>query len=152
MFRTAADGITKFSNIVLLISVLLYFFGMVCVLVLKSCAGKKAVSISYMVMGGIIALLNLALLFVCINDNDKISLVGTDAVGVFLRFIVPTLVFGFYPFIKGITRFIEAEMTPAPVKPAVQPATQPAASQTPAKATTATAAKKPAAKKTTAAK
>lgn len=152
LFKLANDAASTFYYIAMLTSVIVYFFGMVCVMILKSCAGKKAVSMAYMVMGAIVAILNLVVLFVCINDASKISLIGANAVDVFFRFIVVTLVFGFYPLIKGITRFIEAEMTPLPAKAApAQPATTAAPAQATAtapkaKTATATAAKKPASK------
>lgn len=149
LFKLPLDAASMFYYIAMLTSVIVYFFGMVCIMILKSCAGKKAVSLSYMVMGAIVAILNIVVLFVCINDAEKISLIGASAVDVFFKFIVVTLVFGFYPLIKGITRFIEAEMTPLPVKAAAQPAaatTAAPAAAPKATTTTATAAKKPASK------
>lgn len=140
-----ADGVTMFYHIASLASVIVYFFGMVCIMILKSCTGKKAVSLAYMVIGAIVSILNIVVLFVCVDDANKISLIGTSAVDVFFKFIVVTLVFGFYPLIKGVTRFIEAEMTPAPAKVAAQPAATATETETAPKATT-TAAKKPAAK------
>lgn len=125
---TGVNNITKFYNIALLVSTMLYFFGMACVTVLKAVAGKKAVSITYMVFGAIVSILEIVVLCVCMNEPNLISLIGVNAIVVFFTFIVPTLVFGFYPLIKGITRFIEAEQTPAPAKTTVQPAAeQPAA-------------------------
>ena len=132
---TGVSNIQKFYNIALLVSTMLYFFGMACVTTLKAVAGKKAVSITYMVFGAVISVLEIVVLCVCMNYPYLTSLVGSNAIAVFFQFIVPTLVFGFYPLIKGITRFIEAEQTPAPVKTAVQPsaaAEQPAAAKKPA--------------------
>lgn len=147
MFSLDVDDTTKFFHIALLISTLVYFFGMVCVTVLKAVAGKKAVSVAYMVMGGIISILNIVVLCVCMNKTNLISLVQPYPYGInaLFEFIVPTLVFGLYPLLKGITRFVEAEHTPAPVKPAVQPV-----EQQPAQAETAAPAAKPAAKTTAA--
>lgn len=119
-----ATGLGLFYYIAMLVSVVVYFFGMVCIMILKSCAGRKAVSCGYMIMGAIISILNIVLFAVLVlNDaTNVINLIGVNAIDVFFRFIVVTLVFGFYPLIKGVTRFIEAEMTPAPVKAAAQPA------------------------------
>ena len=136
-------GIQKFYNIALLVSTMLYYFGMACVTVLKAVASKKAVSITYMVFGAIISVLEIVVLCVCMNYPYLTSLVGVNAVAVFFQFIVPTLVFGFYPLIKGITRFIEAEQTPAPAKTTVQPTAAPVQ---PAPAAKKPAAKAPAAK------
>lgn len=139
-FLTGISNIQKFYNIALLVSTMLYFFGMACVTVLKAVAGKKAVSITYMVFGAIISVLEIVVLCVCMNYPYLTSLVGVNAIAVFFEFIVPTLVFGFYPLIKGITRFIEAEQTPAPAKTTVQPsatAEQPAAAKKPAAKATA---------------
>lgn len=150
MFNLDVDNATKFFHIALLISTLVYFFGMVCVTVLKAVAGKKAVSITYMVMGGIISILNIVVLCVCVNKTNLISLTQPYPYGInaLFEFIVPTLVFGLYPLLKGITRFVEAEHTPAPVKPAVQQA----ATEAPAKAETAAPAAKTTATKATATK
>ena len=134
-FLTGYTAVQKFYNIALLVSTMLYFFGMACVTVLKTVAGKKAVSITYMVFGAVISVLEIVVLCVCMKYPALTSLVGAYAIDVFFEFIVPTLVFGFYPLIKGITRFIEAEQTPAPAKTTAQPsaaAEQPAAAKKPA--------------------
>lgn len=138
---TGRDTVTKFFNIALLVSTMLYFFGMACVTVLKTVAGKKAVSVTYMVFGAIVSILEIVVLCVCMSYPNLTSLIGANAVNVFFMFIVPTLVFGFFPLIKGITRFIEAEQTPVPAKATAQPA---ATAEQPAPA------KKPAAKASTA--
>ena len=141
---TGVSNIQKFYNIALLVSTMVYFFGMACVTVLKAVAGKKAVSLTYMVFGAIVSILEIVVLCVCMNYPYLTSLLGSNAIAVFFEFIVPTLVFGFYPLIKGITRFIEAEQTPAPAKTTAQPSAAPA--EQPAAAAKKPAAKAPAAK------
>ena len=143
-FLTGDNNVQKFFSIALLVSTMLYFFGMACVTVLKCLAGKKTVSITYMVIGGIISVLEIVVLCVCMRYPYYTSLVGPNASSVFFEFVVPTLIFGFYPLIKGITRFIEAEQTPAPAK---MTTVQPTAAAKPAEQPAAPA-KKPAAKTT----
>ena len=124
-----ADGnwVDAFYNTALLISTLVFFFGMVAVTVIKSMENsKKIVSIVYMTMGSIISLLLVVLIVVASsNSNDVVLFVGDGAVESLYQLWVPFLVFGLYPLIKGITRFIEAETVPAKA-PVAQP-TAPAA-------------------------
>lgn len=136
------NGYQRFYAIAMVISAMVYFFGMMVVTILKCVAGKKMVSATYMIIGGIVTILEVVVLCVCVNA-ELISLSGTNSAEVFFEFIVPLIVFGLYPLVKGTTRFIEAEHTPIPAKAAAQPAAaEPAKATAPApKKATKTAAK-----------
>ena len=70
---------------------------------------------------------------------------GNGAIISLYQLWVPFLVFGLYPLIKGVTRFIEAETVPA--QATVKPAATPVAETAPAVKATKTPAKKAAPKK-----
>ncbi|MCM1404462.1 MAG: hypothetical protein NC133_03110 [Prevotella sp.] len=119
---------SKFYQTVLLISTIVFFFGMVGVTVMKSIPNsKKIVSIVYMAMGAIVTVLLLVLIIVagCNSDYTAMVLFYDDIFGLsaLYQVWVPFFVFGLYPLIKGVTRFIEAESVPAQVT--VQPTAQP---------------------------
>lgn len=135
---TDGSWLYDFYYISLLISTMVFFFGMVGVTIVKSMQNsKKVVSALYMVVGGIITVLLLVLIIVAgVNDSELASIAGRGAMASFYQLWVPFIVFGLHPLIKGVTRFIEAEMVPAPVKPAAAPVAE-----------TVVAEKKPAAKK-----
>ena len=118
----SADWLNAFYNTALLISTIVFFFGMVGVTVMKTMQNsKKIVSALYMCIGGLITVLMLVLIAVAsCNQIDLILIYGKGAVTAFYQVWVPFLVFGLHPLIKGATRFIEAEHVPAqaPVKAA----------------------------------
>ncbi len=137
----------SFYNTVLLISSIMFFFGMVGVTVMKSIPNsKKIVSIVYMAMGGIITVLYLVLIIVLgSNDGDKLFVFFGDlGVQALYNVWVPFLVFGLHPLIKGVTRFIEAETVPA--QATVQPVVETAPAAAPKATARKTAPKTPAAK------
>ena len=152
------DGFFGFHNIALLISTIVFFFGMVAVTIVKSLENsKKIVSIIYMCMGGIVTVLMLVLLTVLSIKGDPYTylffIFGKTAidpiwgpVAVLYMFWVPTIVFGLYPLIKGITRFIEAEHIPAAVKQPAQPVAEAPAEEAPKAPAKKTASKTAAAK------
>ncbi|MBO4823181.1 MAG: hypothetical protein J5580_01270 [Clostridia bacterium] len=135
---TDGSWLYDFYYIVLLISTMVFFFGMVGVTIVKSMQNsKKLVSALYMIVGGIITVLLLVLIIVAgVNDSELASIAGRGAMASFYQLWVPFFVFGLHPLIKGVTRFIEAEMVPAQVKPVAAPVAE-----------TVVAEKKPAAKK-----
>ncbi len=122
-----ANWLNAFYNTALLISTIVYFFGMVGVTIMKSMQNsKKVVSALYMCIGGLITVLLLVLVVVAsCNQADLILIYGRGAITSLYQLWVPFLVFGLYPLIKGVTRFIEAEQVPAQatVKPAAAPVT-----------------------------
>lgn len=147
-----SEGISKFFFISMFISTIMFFLGMVCISIVKAVAcSKKAVSAIYMVMGGLISVL--LIVFIIVASSQQYSMVlftGATAV-VSLYFLwVPFIVFGLYPLVKGVTRFIEATNTPAQVtaQPVAQTAAKPA-TETVAEAPKATAKKTATKAKTT---
>ena len=127
-----ANGLGLYYFIALMTSTFVFFFGMVAVAVLKAVTNsKKAVSFVYMVMGAIPTIL--LLVFICIANAQApslVSFVGVDAMSMFYMLWVPLFVFGLYPLIKGVTRFVEATVVPAKAvveQPAAQPVVAPAA-------------------------
>lgn len=132
-----ADWLNAFYNTALLISTIVFFFGMVGVTIVKSMQNsKKVVSALYMCVGGLITVLLLVLIVVAsCNQADLILIYGNGAITSFYQLWVPFLVFGLHPLIKGVTRFIEAEHVPAQatVKPAAAPVTETTAAKAPAK-------------------
>ena len=124
---TDGGWVADFYNIALLISTMVFFFGMVGVTVIKTLQNsKKVVSALYMCIGGLITVLLLVLVVVTsCNQTDLILIYGSGAITALYQLWVPFLVFGLYPLIKGVTRFIEAEQVPAQVtvKPAAAPVT-----------------------------
>lgn len=154
---TSGDWINKFFNIALLISTILFFFGMAAITVMKSVQNsKKFVSMLYMCVGGIITVLYLVFIVIAsINQADLILIFGNGSIVALYLVWVPFLVFGLHPLIKGITRFIEAETVPAQatVKPVAAPVKEAAPVKAPAaKAPVAKAPAKKAAPKAPAAK
>ncbi|MBS7401442.1 MAG: hypothetical protein KIG16_02920 [Eubacteriales bacterium] len=134
---TDGTWLSDFYNIALLVSTMLFFFGMVGVTVVKTMQSKKVVSALYMIVGGIITLLLIVFVIVDgVNGGEFTALDGLWARASFYQLWVPFFIFGLHPLIKGVTRFIEAEMVPAQVKPAAAPVAE-----------TVVAEKKPAAKK-----
>ena len=145
------DWMLSFYNTALLISSIVFFFGMVGVTVMKSIPNsKKIVSIVYMSMGGIITVLYLILIAVLGGNDgaDYFVFFGDFGVQALYNVWVPFLVFGLHPLIKGVTRFIEAETVPAQatVQPTVQPVTETAPAAAPKATARKTAPKTPAAK------
>ena len=114
---TGGNWVNDFYNIALLISTMVFFFGMVGVTVIKTLQNsKKVVSALYMCVGGLITVLLLVFVVVAsCNDSTLILMSGSSSLATLYQFWVPFLVFGLHPLIKGVTRFIEAEMAPAPV-------------------------------------
>ena len=123
-----ADWLNAFYNTVLLISTIVFFFGMVGIAIMKSMQNsKKIVSMLYMSIGGLITLMLLILIIVAgCNQSTLVLVFGNGAVTSFYQLWVPFFVFGMHPLIKGVTRFIEAETVPAKatVKPAAAPVTE----------------------------
>lgn len=119
------------------VSTIAFFFGMAAIAVVKSLQNsKKAVSVIYMVLGGLVTLMLLTVIVVATCKNvEKIAF--TDFFALYLVWI-PLFVFGLHPLIKGVTRFIEA--TNVPAKAPAAPVAQPVA-ETPAEAPKATAKK-----------
>ena len=132
---TAIGWLNSFYKIALIISTIVYFFGMVGVTVMKSMQNsKKIVSMLYMCVGGLVTVLLLVMMIVAsCNDGDLILIFGNRAVDNFYRLWVPIFVFGLHPLIKGVTRFIEAEMIPAKanVQPTPAPVAEPVAEEAP---------------------
>lgn len=127
-----SNWVNAFNNTAVLISTLVFFFGMVGVTIVKSMENsKKVVSVIYMAMGTVVTILLLVLIMVAnFNQPSITSFVGEKAVESFYQLWVPFIVFGLYPLIKGATRFIEAESVPAKAtvaQPAVEPAKEPVA-------------------------
>lgn len=139
------QGVYSFFNIAVLISTILYFFGMVAITIVKSLThSKKIVSAIYMAVGGIITVLLVVLLAVgSFNEFELVSIAGNAALYSFYLYYIPLIIFGLYPLIKGVTRFIEAETVPAkaPVAPATAPAAETAPAEAPKKAPVKKAAK-----------
>ncbi len=102
-----------FLILVPVLSFLVYFFGMVALLITKCVASKKVSSILYMAIGGFIALLNLVTFVVF---SSELNLAGAVDFNTLFVYVVPMIVFGFYPLLKGITRFIEAEVVAVKAK------------------------------------
>ena len=131
----AADWLNAFYKTALLISTIVFFFGMVGVTIMKSMQNsKKIVSILYMCVGGLITVLLLVLVIVAsCNDADLVLIYGDGAIATFYQLWVPFIVFGLHPLIKGVTRFIEAEAIPAKanVQPVAAPATETAQEEAP---------------------
>ena len=122
-----AEGIEKFFFISMFISTIMFFLGMVCICVVKavSCS-KKAVSAIYIAMGGLIsALLMVFIVVASCQQYDMVLFTGDTAVMSLYFLWIPLIVFGLYPLVKGVTRFIEAVNVPA--QAAAQPVAQPAA-------------------------
>ncbi len=141
---SSEDWLVQFNSIALLVSTIAFFFGMVAITIVKSLQSKKAVSVIYMVIGGIATLALLVYIIVASCQNaDLVVFAGEEAQIRFYMLWVPFIVFGLHPLIKGVTRFVESTAIPAkaPVAPVV--AEQPAV-ETPAEAP-----KKAPAKKTT---
>ena len=139
-----ANWVESFYNIALIISTAVFFLGMVAVTFVKSLQNsKKAVSIIYMVIGGVITLLLLVLIIVAsLNNSDLVLFFGANAVNSFYTLWVPFIVFGLQPLIKGVTRFVESVNVPAaaPVTPVAAPVAEaPAEEKAPAKKTAAKA-------------
>ncbi len=148
-----ADWLNAFYNTALLITTIVFFFGMVGITVTKSMQNsKKIVSALYMCIGGLNTVLLLVLFIVAsCNQSELVLIFGKNAIASLYQLWVPFIVFGLHPLIKGVTRFIEAETIPA--KAAVKPvATAPVTETVKAEAPKATAPKatapKAAAKKT----
>ncbi|MCQ2381906.1 MAG: hypothetical protein MJ054_01235 [Clostridia bacterium] len=125
---TNIKWLNDFYNAALLISTIVFFFGMVGVTVVKSLQdSKKVVSTLYMCIGSIVTILLIVLIIVAsINESSLVLIYGDNAIVTLYQLWVPFLVFGLYPLIKGVTRFIEAETVPAQatVKPTVAPVTE----------------------------
>ena len=139
-----SEGVAKFFFISMFISTIMFFLGMVCISVVKavSCS-KKAVSAIYMAMGGVISVLLLVFIIVASSQQFELVLFTGNTAVVSLYFLwVPFIVFGLYPLVKGVTRFIEATNVPAKVaaQPVAQSAAKPA-NETVAEAPKATAKK-----------
>ena len=131
------EGAYMFFMLSVFISTIMFFLGMVCVNVVKAiCNSKKAVSAIYMVVGGIITVLLVVLIIVAGNQGFELASF-TSSVAVFSTYLlwVPFIVFGLYPLVKGVTRFIEGVTVPAKAEVAqpAQPAAKPVA-ETPAEA------------------
>ncbi len=139
---TDVKWLNNFYNIALLISTIVFFFGMVGVTIVKSMENsKKVVSAIYMCVGGLVTVLLLVLIVVAgVNNSDLVLIYGDKALVTLYQLWVPFLVFGLQPLIKGVTRFIEAETVPAQVKPVAAPVVETVAAEKPV-------AQKPAAKK-----
>ena len=131
---TAIGWLNNFYKVALIVSTIVYFFGMVGVTIMKTMQNsKKIVNILYMSVGGLITVLLMVLMIVAsCNDSNLILIFGNRAIASLYQLWVPIFVFGLHPLIKGVTRFIEAEMVPAQAK--VQPAAAPVAKTAPAKA------------------
>ena len=131
---TEIGWLNSFYNVALLIATIVFFFGMVGVTIVKSMQNsKKIVSAIYMCAGGLITVLLLVLIVVAgINDTNLILIYGDRAIDHLYQLWVPFLVFGLYPLIKGVTRFIEAETVPAQVKPAAAPVAETVVAEKPA--------------------
>jgi peptidoglycan/LPS O-acetylase OafA/YrhL len=102
------------------IAAILFFFGSSAVAVLKIFA-PKIVGILYGIMGGIVTIL-----FTVILATEDLSGKGLD---IFWWYIVPLIVFGVQPLVRGLIKFVEGEkvFTPAEVKTAPAPETAPKA-------------------------
>ncbi len=147
-----ADWLNAFYNTALLITTIVFFFGMVGVAVTKSMENsKKIVSLLYMCIGGLNTLLLLVLFIVAsCNQSNLVLIFGNGAITSFYQLWVPFLVFGLHPLVKGVTRFIEAETVPAKatVKPvATAPVTETVKAEAPKATAPKAAAPKAAAKK-----
>lgn len=119
------------------VSTIAFFFGMAAIAVVKSLQNsKKAVSVIYMVLGGLVTLMLLTVVIVATCKNVEM-IAFTNFLSLYLVWI-PLFVFGLHPLIKGVTRFIEA--TNVPAKAPAAPVAQPVA-ETPAEAPKATAKK-----------
>ena len=94
------------------ISALLYFFGMFAIMLIKT-TNKKCVGILYAIIGGLVTILNI--IAICVYT----VIMGQWG---FWSIIVPLLVFGLYPLIKGVTRFVEADVAPLPASASAAPA------------------------------
>ncbi len=131
---TDGNWLNQMYNIMLLISTMLFFFGMVGVTIVKTLNNsKKIVSALYMVVGGLITVMLLVLIVVTgFNNSELASISGSNALVAFYQLWVPFFVFGLHPLVKGATRFIEAEMVPAQVKPAAAPVAETVVAEKPA--------------------
>ena len=87
-------------------SAMLYFFGMLTIMILKAMLDKKCVAWIYIIIGTLVLLGNITA--ICAYPLA----LNVDA---FWIVIVPLLVFGLYPLLKGITKFVESGI---PAKPA----------------------------------
>ena len=85
------------------VSALIYFFGMLAVMIFKT-LGKKCVGTIYSIVGALVTLFYVVTL--CMPWAF-----GMDAT-TYWMVVVPLLVFGLYPLIKGITKFVEADYAP----------------------------------------
>ena len=122
---TGSEGIEKFFYISVFISTIMFFFGMVCVTLVKAIVNsKKAVSAIYMVFGSVITILLMVFIIVASSQQYEVVLFASaNALESFYMLWVPFIVFGLYPLIKGATRFIEASNVPAKAEVA-QPAVE----------------------------
>lgn len=150
-FIADKNWIESFYNIALLISTILFFFGMVAVTIVKSLQNsKKAVSVIYMVMGSVISLILIVLVVIAsANGQNFVLFVGERAIESFYQLWVPFIVFGLYPLIKGATRFIETTNVPAKAvvaEPVAKPAKEEVVAEAPKAPAKKTASKAKAAK------
>jgi hypothetical protein len=79
------------------VSALVFFFGMAAVMLFKAFDKTKYVGIFYGVIGGLVTLANVIVM--CIYN--------VMSVNGFWTIIVPLIVFGLHPLLKGLTKFVE---------------------------------------------
>jgi peptidoglycan/LPS O-acetylase OafA/YrhL len=101
------------------IAAILFFFGSSAVAILKIFA-PKIVGLVYGIMGGVITILFTVVLA---TDNT----IDDFGVNVFWYYIVPLLVFGVQPLVRGLIKFVEGDkvFVPAEAKPAPAPKAEP---------------------------
>jgi hypothetical protein len=100
------------------VAAILFFFGSSAVGLLKIFA-PKIVGLVYGIMGGIITIL----FTVILAADDTVANLNLD---VFWWYVVPLIVFGVQPLVRGLIKFIEGDrqFTPAEAKPAPAPETK----------------------------
>ncbi len=138
------SAIVNFRMIATLIATLAFFLGMIAIAIVKSVTcSKKAVSLVYMIMGGVATIAMLAYIITASFQDSPLFFGGIEGLLSFYQIWVPFFVFALHPLVKGVTRFIEMATVPAKAAPVEQPAVEAVAEEkAPAKkATKAKAAK-----------
>ncbi len=138
------SAMLNFRLIATLIATFAFFLGMIAIAIVKSVtASKKAVSLVYMLMGGVATIAMLAYIITASFQDSSLFLGGVAGLESLYQLWIPFIVFALHPLVKGVTRFIEMATVPAKAAPVEQPAVEaPAEEKAPAKkATKAKAAK-----------
>lgn len=124
-FADLADASNKMVAWAPFVAAVLFFFGMALVAVLKICA-PKFVGFAYGIIGAVITVLFTVIL--AVEDFE-----GEFQVNVYWMYVVPLIVFGIQPLVRGLIKFIEREYPAAAAEAPKAEATKPAAAKKAAK-------------------